>query len=76
MLNPVARKLCVQTGMNLSIEVCPYAIWLNKHGIIDLVAVASGNSSVSSIRYSTTRLLVSEDVKVHTPFRNPWHKRL
>jgi hypothetical protein len=62
MLNPVARKQCVQIGMNLSIEMCPYAIWLNNHGIIELVAVASGNSSVFSVRYSTTRLLVSEEV--------------
>jgi hypothetical protein len=62
MLNPVARKQCGQIGMNLSIEVCPYAIWLNNHDI-DLVAVASGNSSVCSIRYSATRQLVSEEVR-------------
>jgi hypothetical protein len=63
MLNPVVRKQCVWMGMNLSIEVCPYAICLNNHDIIDLVAVASGNSSVCSVRYSTTRLLVSEEVR-------------
>jgi hypothetical protein len=63
MLNPVARKLCVQVGMKFSTEVCPYAIWLNNHGIIDLVAVASGNSSVFSVRYFTTRLVVSEEVR-------------
>lgn len=63
MLNPVVRKLCVQIGKNLSIEVCPYASCLNNHDIIDLVAVASGNSSVCSVKYSTTRLLVSEEVR-------------
>jgi hypothetical protein len=71
MLGPVAEKHCVQISMNLSIEVCPYASWFKNHGIVDLVAVAPGNSSVCSIRYSTPRLL-----GLHTPYGNPWHKRL
>jgi hypothetical protein len=39
-LNPAARKERVQMSMNQSIEVCPYAIWLNNHGITDLVGTA------------------------------------
>jgi hypothetical protein len=43
--------------------VASVGTFICNHGIIDLVAVASGNSSVFSIRYSTTRLLVSEEVR-------------
>jgi hypothetical protein len=70
-LNSVARKQCVQIGMNLSIEMCPCAIWLNNQGIIDFIAVALGNSSVRSIWYRTIRLLVSVRSKVHYTTQEP-----